>query len=106
MLLSTTPTLQGHTIIDYRGIVCGEVIHGAHLGKDFLASITNLVGGRSESYESTIRETRDEALREMITEAERLGCNAVVGVKFDYQVIGQSGSMMMVGVSGTGVITE
>lgn len=106
MLLSTTPTLQGHTITEYRGIVCGEIIHGAHLGKDFLAGITNLIGGRSESYEATIRQTRDDALRELITEAERLNCNAVVGVKFDYQVIGQSGSMMMVGVSGTGVVIE
>ncbi|MGH1422942.1 MAG: YbjQ family protein [Hyphomonas sp.] len=106
MLLSTTPTLQDRPIAQYRGIVCGEVIIGAHLGKDILASITNTFGGRSDSYESTIRETRDGALREMITEAERLGCNAVVGVKFDYQVIGQSGSMMMVAVSGTGVVTE
>lgn len=105
MLISTTPTLQGHTITQYHGIVCGEVIHGAHIGKDLLAGLTNLVGGRSESYESTIRQARDDALREMITEAERLGSNAVVGVKFDYQVIGQSGSMMMVGVSGTGVTT-
>lgn len=103
MIVSTTPTIQGREISNYKGIVCGEVIIGAHLGKDFLASITNLVGGRSESYESTIRETRDGARKEMMDEAAALGANAVVGVKFDYQVIGQSGSMMMVAVSGTAV---
>jgi len=106
MIVSTTPTIQNHTITAYKGIVCGEVIIGAHLGKDILASFTNIVGGRSDAYEKTIRETRDGAINEMIREAERLGANAVVAVKFDYQVIGQSGSMMMVAVSGTAVVLD
>ena len=103
MLLTTTPTVQGHDITKYIGVVCGEVVIGAHLGKDILAGFTNLVGGRSNAYESTLRETRDDALAEMIGEAQKLGANAIVGVKFDYTVIGQSGSMMMVAVSGTAV---
>jgi len=103
MLLTTTPTVQGHDISKYLGVVCGEVVIGAHLGKDILAGFTNLVGGRSNAYESTLRETRDDALAEMIGEAKALGANAIVGVKFDYTVIGQSGSMMMVAVSGTAV---
>lgn len=103
MLLTTTPTVQGQEITEYLGVVCGEVVIGAHLGKDILASFTNLVGGRSEAYESTLRETRDDALEEMVGEAKKLGANAIVGVKFDYTVIGQSGSMMMVAVSGTAV---
>ena len=106
MLIATTHTLQDHKVVSYKGIVCGEVIIGAHIGKDFLAGITNLVGGRSDAYEKTIRETRDRALAEMINEAGRLGANAIIGVKFDYQVIGQSGSMMMVAVSGTAVTIE
>jgi uncharacterized protein YbjQ (UPF0145 family) len=106
MIVSTTPTIQNRNISSYKGIVCGEVIIGAHLGKDILASITNLVGGRSDAYEKTIRETRDGAINEMIREAERLGANAIVAVKFDYQVIGQSGSMMMVAASGTAVTVE
>ena len=106
MIVSTTPTIQNRNISAYKGIVCGEVIIGAHLGKDILASFTNIVGGRSDAYEKTIRETRDGALGEMVREAERLGANAVVAVKFDYQVIGQSGSMMMVAVSGTAVTVE
>ena len=104
MIVSTTPTIQNRDITVYKGIVCGEVIIGAHLGKDILASFTNIVGGRSDAYEKTIRETRDGAIDEMIRNAEQLGANAIVGVKFDYQVIGQSGSMMMVAVSGTAVV--
>ncbi|MAN67513.1 YbjQ family protein [uncultured Hyphomonas sp.] len=106
MIVSTTPTLQGHEITEYRGIVCGEVVIGAHLGKDILASFTNLVGGRSNAYESTLRETRDGAMDEMIEEARKLGANAIVGAKFDYTVIGQNGSMMMVAVSGTAVTAD
>ena len=68
-----------------------------------LASFTNIVGGRSNAYESTLRETRDNALAEMMEEARKLGANAIVGTKFDYTVIGQGGSMMMVAVSGTAV---
>lgn len=103
MILTTTHTIHGRDIREYKGVVCGEVVIGAHLGKDILASLTNLVGGRSEAYESTLRETRDGALTEMIEEAQRLGAEAIVGVKFDYTVIGQGGSMMMVAVSGTAV---
>ncbi|MEO0467345.1 MAG: YbjQ family protein [Pseudomonadota bacterium] len=106
MTITTTPTIQGQTISKYLGIVTGEVIIGAHLGKDILASFTNLVGGRSESYESTIRESRQGAIEEMMREAHSLGANAVVGVKFDYQVIGQGGSMMMVAVCGTAVVAD
>ncbi|KCZ51198.1 YbjQ family protein [Hyphomonas pacifica] len=103
MIISTTPTLQGHEISKYLGIVCGEIVIGAHIGKDILASFTNIVGGRSNAYESTLRETRDDALAELVEEAKKLGADAVVGLKFDYTVIGQNGSMMMVAVSGTAV---
>lgn len=106
MLLSTTHQIEGRKITAYKGIVTGEVIIGAHLGKDILASFTNIVGGRSESYESTIRESRAGALEEMSRGAEHLGANAVVGLKFDYQVIGQGGSMMMVAVCGTAVVLD
>lgn len=103
MIVTTTHTIQGREIDAYKGIVCGEVVVGAHLGKDILASFTNIVGGRSQAYESTLRETRSGALEEMMAEARRLGADAIVGIKFDYSVIGQGGSMMMVAVSGTAV---
>jgi len=104
MILSTTHTLPDYNQITHKGLVCGEAIIGAHLGKDILASLTNLVGGRSQSYESTVRETRDEAIQEMIEAARKLGANAIIGIKFDYHSIGDGTSMMMVAVSGTAIV--
>ena len=106
MIVSTTPTLQGHDITTYKGLVTGEAIIGAHIFKDLFAGIRDVVGGRSEAYEKTIREAREVATREMCEEAVRLGGNAVVGVDIDYEVVGQGGSMMMVSVSGTAVIID
>ncbi len=103
MLVSTTPTLQGHDIREYRGVVTGEAIIGAHIFKDLFASIRDVIGGRSQAYEDTIREAREAAMQEMQAECRSLGGNAVVGVDIDYEVVGEGGSMMMVAVSGTAV---
>ncbi|NOT55457.1 MAG: heavy metal-binding domain-containing protein [Deltaproteobacteria bacterium] len=104
MILSTTSQLEGKPIKEYRGIVTGEVIVGANMFKDFFASIRDIVGGRSASYERELQKARDMALEELEAAAQRVGANAVVGVDIDYEVIGKSGSMMMVSVSGTAVI--
>lgn len=106
MIVSTTPTLQGHEITSYKGLVTGEAIIGAHIFKDLFAGIRDVVGGRSEAYEKTIREAREIATQEMCEEATRRGGNAVVGVDIDYEVVGQGGSMMMVSVSGTAVVVD
>jgi uncharacterized protein YbjQ (UPF0145 family) len=103
MLVTTTPTIEGQTITSYKGLVTGEAIIGAHIFKDLFAGIRDIVGGRSDAYESTIREAREAAVREMAEEAQRLGADAVVGVDIDYETVGQGGSMMMVSVSGTAV---
>lgn len=104
MIVSTTPTLQGREITSYKGLVTGEAIIGAHIFKDLFAGIRDIVGGRSDAYERTIREAREVATQEMCEEANRLGGNAVVGVDIDYEVVGQGGSMMMVSISGTAVV--
>ena len=104
MLLSTTPTIEGHPIREYRGIVTGETIIGTNFVKDLFASIRDVIGGRSGSYESTLREAKDTALREMSQPAASLGCNAIVGIDLDYETVGNSGSMLMVTCSGTAVI--
>ncbi|MEM7766416.1 MAG: heavy metal-binding domain-containing protein [Pseudomonadota bacterium] len=106
MIVSTTPTIQGKTISAYRGLVAGEAIIGAHIFKDLFAGLRDIVGGRSEAYESTIREARETAVREMMDEAVRLGGNGVVGVDIDYEVVGQGGSMMMVSATGTAVVLD
>lgn len=103
MIISTTPTLEGHQIKEYLGIATGEVIVGANIFKDLFAGIRDIVGGRAGAYETTLRDARREAFAELENEAKRLGANAVVGVDIDYEVVGQGGSMLMVSVSGTAV---
>ncbi|MDO4496697.1 MAG: heavy metal-binding domain-containing protein [Bacteroidales bacterium] len=106
MILSTTPTLEGHRIKTYYGVVTGETIIGANFLKDFTASLHDFFGGRSNSYESTLREAKDIAMKEMSQRAAALGANAVVGIDIDYETVGQSGSMLMVSCSGTAVSIE
>ena len=103
MILTTTQTIEGRRIVQYHGIVTGEAILGANVFRDFFASIRDVVGGRSGSYEKVMRSARDTALEEMADEAKRLGGNAVVGVDLDYGSLGQGESMMMVSASGTAV---
>jgi uncharacterized protein YbjQ (UPF0145 family) len=106
MIVTTTPNVEGRRITDYRGVVTGEAIIGANIIRDIFASVRDVVGGRSESYEESLREAREAAFHEMQEEAVARGGNAVVGVDIDYEVVGQGGSMMMVAVSGTAVVIE
>ena len=106
MLATTTPTIEGKRITEYYGIVTGETIIGANLFRDFFASIRDIVGGRSGSYEEVLRQAKDTALREMQDQAALWGANAVVGVDLDYETVGESGSMLMVTASGTAVRIE
>ena len=103
MIVTTTPTVEGRPAQDYLGIVTGEVIVGATIFKDMFASVRDIVGGRSGAYESSLRDAREQAVAELTAEARALGANAVVGVDFDYEVLGQNGSMLMVSASGTAV---
>ena len=103
MLLTTTPTIEGHPITKYHGVITGEAIIGANLFKDIFASITDLVGGRSGSYEKVLREAKNNAMQELQDNARAIGANAVVGIDLDYETIGAKGSMLMVTASGTAV---
>ncbi len=106
MIITTTPSVEGRRIKEYKGIVFGEVISGVDFIKDFAAGLTNFFGGRSQSYEGELIRAREDALRELEKRAVSLGCNAVVGVDVDYEVLGQGGNMLMVTASGTGVVLE
>lgn len=101
MIITTTNTIEGHSITHYHGIVVGEAIMGANVVRDVFASITDIVGGRSGAYESKLQDARDTAMRELEERAQAMGANAVVGVDLDYEVVGQS--MLMVSASGTAV---
>ncbi|MCH7371726.1 MULTISPECIES: heavy metal-binding domain-containing protein [Aeromonas] len=104
MILSTTPTLEGKAIREYRGIVVGEAILGANIFKDLFAGIRDIIGGRSGAYEKELARAREIAFDELKERAQALGANAVVGIDIDYEVVGQNGSMLMVSISGTAVV--
>jgi uncharacterized protein YbjQ (UPF0145 family) len=104
MIVSTTPTLEGRPIREYKGIVTGEAILGANLFKDLFAGIRDIVGGRSATYERELSNARQVALDEMAERAGAMGANAVVGVDLDYEVLGTNNGMLMVSASGTAVV--
>lgn len=104
ILLSTTPTIEGSPIREYKGVVTGETIIGANVFKDFMAGLRDFFGGRSGTYEKVLAEAKDTSLSEMAERARQLGANAVVGIDLDYETIGQGNSMLMVTCSGTAVV--
>ena len=106
MLITTTSTVQGRVIKDYKGLANGEAILGANVFKDFFAGIRDIVGGRAGAYESELQRAREIALDEMAQHARRLGANAIIGVDVDYETVGEKGSMLMVAASGTAVVIE
>lgn len=106
MISTTTPTLEGKRITEYKGIVFGEVISGIDFIRDFAASLTNFFGGRSGSYEEELMQAREAALREMEQRAMQRGANAVVGVDIDYEILGTNNNMLMVTASGTAVVYQ
>ena len=106
MILTTTSTIEGHSIKEYKGVVCGEVVAGVNFIKDFGASIRNFIGGRSGSYENELIKAREKALKEMSERARDLGANAVVGIDIDYEALGADNGMLMATASGTAVVID
>lgn len=103
MIITTTPSVEGRTILEYQGIVFGEVIAGVNMVKDFMGGLTNIYGGRSGTYEEELMNARTRALEEMEQRAYSMGADAVVGVDIDYEVLGSNNGMLMVTASGTAV---
>ncbi|MDD6255040.1 MAG: putative heavy metal-binding protein [Eubacteriales bacterium] len=106
MIITTTNSIEGKNILEYRGIVFGEVVSGVNFIKDIAASLSNFFGGRSGSYEDELIKARQNALAEMEQRAASIGANGIVGVDIDYEVLGQDNGMLMVTVSGTAVVTD
>jgi len=103
MIITTTPSIEGHKIEQYLGVVFGEVVAGVDFIRDFAAGLSNCFGGRSGAYEEELIRARESAIREMEDRARMLGANAVVGVDIDYEVLGSNNGMLMVTASGTAV---
>ena len=104
MLVTTTNAIEGRRIVEYKGLVAGEAILGANLFRDLFASIRDVFGGRSQSYQRVFRDARDTVKSELKEQAEALGAHAVVATRFTYnQLDGTSGGMVMVAAVGTAV---
>ncbi|MDD9981413.1 MAG: heavy metal-binding domain-containing protein [Gammaproteobacteria bacterium] len=104
MIVTTTDGVEGRAIVEYRGIVSGEAVMGTNVFRDFFAGITDLVGGRSGTYESELRKAKDFAIAQMVEDGRNLGADAVVGVDLDYEHLGGGNrSMLMVTANGTAV---
>ncbi|MBY6916548.1 MULTISPECIES: putative heavy metal-binding protein [Clostridium] len=106
MIITTTPSIEGKNILEYKGVVFGEVISGVNFIKDFAAGLSNFFGGRSNTYEDELIGAREKAMKEMENRAIQMGANAVVGVDIDYEVLGADNGMLMVTASGTAVYCE
>ncbi len=104
MTITTTPSIEGHPIQEYRGIVTSEVIFGANVFKDILGSLRDFFGGRSRTYEKVFLEARQNAFAEIEQQAREQGANAVVGVRIAYETLGEKNTMLMYVVSGTAVV--
>ncbi|MDO4904463.1 MAG: heavy metal-binding domain-containing protein [Lautropia sp.] len=101
--LATVSPADPGKVTEYLGIVSGEAVIGANIFRDMFASVRDVVGGRAGGYERALAGARQAALDEMISSARELGANGVIGVDFDYEVLGETNGMMMVAVSGTAV---
>ena len=100
--LSTVPPEPGR-VSEYLGVVSGEAVIGANLFRDMFASVRDVVGGWAGGYERALAGARQAALDEMVAAARDKGANGIVGIDFDYEVLGETNGMMMVAVSGTAV---
>ena len=94
MFISTTETIPGRTIKRFFGVVSGGTVKSRHLGREILAGIRNLFGGELTGYTALLQESREDALARMVAEAERLGANAVVNVRFSSSQVAQGAAEM------------
>jgi uncharacterized protein YbjQ (UPF0145 family) len=102
-LATVVPTGEGARVDRFLGVVNGEAIIGANIFRDMFSSVRDVVGGRAGGYERALSGARDAALKDMIESARELGADGIVGIDFDYEVLGEANGMMMVAVGGTAV---
>jgi len=105
MIVATTDMLQGAVVEAYLGVVTSEVVYGSNALRDFFAGIRDIVGGRTASYERVFERGQREAMLELEQRAQRLGANAVLGIKIDTGTINldQTGVLLLITATGTAV---
>jgi uncharacterized protein YbjQ (UPF0145 family) len=82
MLMTTTETIEGRNVVKTLGLVRGNTIRARHVGRDIMAGLRTIVGGEIKDYTEMLSRARDQALQRMVSEAETLGANAIIGVRF------------------------
>ena len=107
MIITTIQDAPGMEIVEYRGLVTGEVVAGINVVKDIGAGLRNLFGGRIKGYEDEIIQARAQVLKELEDRAAEMGANAVIGVRIDFDALGSDGNnMLLVTVTGTAVVVK
>lgn len=106
MILTTTNNVPGMEVVEFKGLVTGEVVAGINVIKDIGAGLRNFFGGRSQGYEKEFVQAREEALEELKENARQLGANAIVGLQIEFETLGTQGSMLFVSVAGTAVVVR
>lgn len=107
MIVVTTNTIEGGKITRYIDAVCASTVVGTNVFSDFAASFTDFFGGRSGTYKRKLEAIHEEARKELEGKAERMGANAIVGYRLDFdEISGKDKSMLMVSVSGTACVVD
>ena len=104
MILSNTEEIPGRQIVEFYGVVSGSTVRAKHFGRDFMASLKNLVGGELKGYTELLHEARTEALDRMKPQAQSVGANAVVNVRFSTSSVAQGAAELF--AYGTAVRVE
>lgn len=104
MILTNIESIPGKTIVEHFGLVAGSTVRAKHVGKDIMASLKNIVGGELKGYTELLQESRKQATERMMAQAEQLGANAVVNVRFATSSITQGAAELY--VYGTAVRVE
>ncbi len=103
-LSTVVPQGQGGAQVgQFLGLVNGEAVIGANIFRDMFSSVRDVVGGRAGGYERALAGAREAALDDAKAAAREMGADGIVGLDFDYEVLGEANGMMLVSVSGTAV---
>ena len=104
MLLTNTEEIPGKKIVGFYGVVSGSTVRAKHVGKDMMAGIKNIFGGELKGYTELLQETRDEAIERMKSQAQQMGANAIVNVRFSTSSVAAGAAEIY--VYGTAVSVE
>lgn len=104
MILTNIETVPSRTIVQHFGLVQGSTIRAKHVGRDFMAGLKNIVGGELKGYTELLQESRAEATKRMVAQAEELGANAIINVRFTTSSVAQGASEIL--AYGTAVVVQ